>query len=73
MIPSADWATFGHLKDKIFIDFNEVRQEIELETERITGKNKVRKFVSLSFWLLSEMLREFGSFFCREYQEYQSI
>ncbi|KAK6111261.1 Dynamin central region family protein [Brugia pahangi] len=40
VIHATDWAFFGHLKEKIFTDFDEVRQEIELETERITGKNK---------------------------------
>ncbi|EJW82810.1 dynamin central region family protein, partial [Wuchereria bancrofti] len=40
IIHATDWAVFGHLKERIFTDFDEVRQEIELETERITGKNK---------------------------------
>ncbi|EFO21103.2 DRP-1 protein [Loa loa] len=39
-INATDWAVFGHLKERIFTDFDEVRREIELETERITGKNK---------------------------------
>ena len=33
-------AEFLHLKGKKFTDFDEVRQEIEAETDRITGQNK---------------------------------
>lgn len=40
-IEATEWAVFGHLKENIFTDFDEVRREIELETERISGKNKV--------------------------------
>ena len=36
-----EWGVFLHIKNKIFTDFNEIRQEIESETERLTGKNKV--------------------------------
>ena len=32
---------FLHIKNKIFTDFDEVREEIENETDRLTGKNKV--------------------------------
>lgn len=35
-----EWAQFLHLKDKIFTDFDEVRQAIEEETERTAGTNK---------------------------------
>uniref|UniRef100_H3BVJ2 Dynamin-1-like protein n=1 Tax=Tetraodon nigroviridis TaxID=99883 RepID=H3BVJ2_TETNG len=31
---------FLHTKDKIFTDFNDIRQEIESETERLSGNNK---------------------------------
>jgi hypothetical protein len=48
-----EWATFLHVKNKIFTDFDEVRQEIENETDRITGKNKVLlKFFFLDIILL---------------------
>jgi len=36
-----EWGIFLHIKNKIFTDFDEIRQEIESETERLTGKNKV--------------------------------
>ena len=36
----AEWAEFLHAKGKKFTDFNEVRKEIEAETDRLTGKNK---------------------------------
>uniref|UniRef100_A0A3P8PV58 Interferon-induced GTP-binding protein Mx n=1 Tax=Astatotilapia calliptera TaxID=8154 RepID=A0A3P8PV58_ASTCA len=37
---SAEWAEFLHCKGKKFTDFDEVRQEIEGETDRVTGANK---------------------------------
>ncbi|XP_076143116.1 dynamin-2-like isoform X3 [Alosa pseudoharengus] len=36
----AEYAEFLHCKDKKFVDFDEVRREIEAETDRITGSNK---------------------------------
>jgi dynamin 1-like protein len=35
-----EWGEFLHLPDKRFYDFNEIRKEIERETDRVTGKNK---------------------------------
>ncbi|XP_077565921.1 dynamin-1-like protein isoform X2 [Stigmatopora nigra] len=35
-----DWGKFLHTKNQIYTDFNEIRQEIEAETERISGNNK---------------------------------
>ncbi|NXI34736.1 DYN2 protein, partial [Galbula dea] len=35
-----EYAEFLHCKSKKFTDFEEVRQEIEAETERVTGTNK---------------------------------
>ncbi|XP_056149560.1 dynamin-3 [Lampris incognitus] len=37
---NAEWAEFLHCKGKKFTEFDEVRQEIEAETDRITGANK---------------------------------
>ncbi|XP_063393223.1 dynamin isoform X6 [Cydia fagiglandana] len=37
---NAEYAEFLHCKGKKFVDFNEVRGEIEAETDRITGSNK---------------------------------
>ncbi|XP_006109460.3 dynamin-2-like, partial [Myotis lucifugus] len=34
------YAEFLHCKSKKFTDFDEVRQEIEAETDRVTGTNK---------------------------------
>ncbi|XP_037649208.1 dynamin-3 isoform X8 [Sebastes umbrosus] len=36
----AEYAEFLHCKGKKFVDFEEVRSEIEAETDRITGSNK---------------------------------
>ena len=41
MVTAEEWAKFLHTKDKIYTDFDEVRQEIERETERLSGTNKV--------------------------------
>ncbi|XP_067341185.1 dynamin-1a isoform X7 [Channa argus] len=35
-----EYAEFLHCKGKKFIDFDEVRQEVEAETDRLTGANK---------------------------------
>ncbi|MGH0121300.1 UNVERIFIED_CONTAM: hypothetical protein FKN15_073626 [Acipenser sinensis] len=35
-----EYAEFLHCKGKKFVDFEEVRMEIEAETDRITGSNK---------------------------------
>lgn len=35
-----EYAEFLHCKGKKFTDFDEVRQEIEAETDRVTGANK---------------------------------
>ncbi|MCJ8746043.1 hypothetical protein PDJAM_G00137180 [Pangasius djambal] len=36
----AEYAEFLHCKGKKFVDFDEVRTEIEAETDRVTGSNK---------------------------------
>lgn len=42
---SGEWAEFLHKEEK-FTDFTEVRKEIEVETERETGHNKVDYCIS---------------------------
>lgn len=37
-----EWAKFLHTKNKIYTDFGEVRAEIENETDRMGGTNKVK-------------------------------
>lgn len=41
----SEWGVFLHVKNKIFTEFDEIRQEIESETDRVTGKNKVDKMI----------------------------
>ncbi|CAF1123738.1 unnamed protein product [Rotaria magnacalcarata] len=36
-----EFAVFTHIKGKIYTDFNEVRQEIEAETDRLGGKKNI--------------------------------
>ena len=40
MNSEAEYAEFGHQRGKRYFNFNEVRQEIENETDRLTGANK---------------------------------
>ncbi|XP_075251246.1 dynamin-1-like protein [Convolutriloba macropyga] len=35
-----EWAKFGHTKSKVYTDFDEVRREIDRETDRLAGSNK---------------------------------
>uniref|UniRef100_A0A8C6UNF5 Dynamin-1-like protein n=1 Tax=Neogobius melanostomus TaxID=47308 RepID=A0A8C6UNF5_9GOBI len=35
-----EWGKFLHTKNQIFTEFDEIRQEIENETERVSGNNK---------------------------------
>lgn len=35
-----EWGEFLHAKGKKFTDFEGIRQEIEAETDRMTGSNK---------------------------------
>ncbi|XP_041652480.1 dynamin-1-like protein isoform X2 [Cheilinus undulatus] len=39
-IEGDEWGKFLHTKNKIFTDFEQIRQEIESETERVSGTNK---------------------------------
>ncbi|XP_068460042.1 dynamin-1-like protein isoform X5 [Clinocottus analis] len=39
-IDGEEWGKFLHTKSKTYTDFDEIRQEIEAETERISGNNK---------------------------------
>lgn len=39
-VDGEEWGKFLHTKSKIYTDFNEIRQEIEAETERVSGNNK---------------------------------
>ncbi|KAG7230973.1 hypothetical protein INR49_025002 [Caranx melampygus] len=39
-IEGEEWGKFLHTKNKIYTDFEEIRQEIEAETDRISGNNK---------------------------------
>jgi len=50
-----EWAEFLHSKDKIFTDWDEVRKEIDRETERVAGSNKgiCPEPISLKFYSTS--------------------
>lgn len=56
-----EWGKFSHTKNKIYTDFDEIRREIEAETDRMSGTNKVilsslsdySKISFFSFLLLS--------------------
>ena len=40
-ITSDEWGKFLHTKNKIYSDFEEIRKEIQNETDRMAGTNKV--------------------------------
>lgn len=35
-----EWGVFLHKKNKVFTDFDEIREEIQAETDRLSGENK---------------------------------
>ncbi|XP_066504870.1 dynamin-1-like protein isoform X2 [Hoplias malabaricus] len=39
-VDGEEWGKFLHTKNRIYTDFDEIRHEIEAETERISGNNK---------------------------------
>ena len=41
IIHAEEWGKFLHTKAKVYTDFEEIRKEIESETERMSGSNKV--------------------------------
>ena len=51
-IDKEEWAEFLHTKDKVFTDWDEVRKEIEAETDRVAGSNKgiCPEAISLKFY-----------------------
>lgn len=49
-----DWAEFGHLPGVVFSDFQQVREEIERETDRVTGSNKGISPIPITLTIYSE-------------------
>ena len=41
VIKAEEWGKFLHTKNKIYTDFDEIREEISNETDRMSGVNKV--------------------------------
>ncbi len=41
VITDDEWSMFHHIPDRRFTDFDEVRQQIEAETDRVCGNGKV--------------------------------
>ncbi|CEF59341.1 Dynamin-1-like protein [Strongyloides ratti] len=48
-----DWGVFKHAKNRIFTDFEEIKKEIEEETDRTTGTNKGISFEPISLKIFS--------------------
>ena len=59
--PCSEWAEFLHQKGKKYTDFSEVRKEIELETDRLTGHHKGISAVPINLRVYSPH----GKFNCR--------
>ncbi|CAK5051567.1 unnamed protein product [Meloidogyne enterolobii] len=49
-----DWAEFGHAPGVIYTNFDEVREEIERETDRLTGSNKGISPVAITLTIYSQ-------------------
>lgn len=58
--PMSEYAEFLHCKSKKFTDFDEVRQEIEAETDRVTGTNKGISPVPINLRVYSPHGRKLG-------------
>jgi len=43
-IDAEEWGKFLHTKNKIYTDFSSIREEIQAETDRMGGTNKVGLF-----------------------------
>ncbi|KAM8965019.1 dynamin-1-like protein isoform 1-T2 [Sarcophilus harrisii] len=52
-IQAEEWATFLHIKHKIYTNFHEIPKEISNETERITGTNKAISLAPLYMTIYS--------------------
>ena len=39
-IDADSWGIFLHQKDRVYLDFDDIRKEIETETDKIAGTNK---------------------------------
>lgn len=63
-----EWAEFLHCKGKKFTDFDEVRQEIEGETDRVTGANKGISPIPINLRVYSphgaKAITQLSSFYC---------
>jgi len=58
-IEAEEWGKFLHTKNRIYTDFNEIRREIENETERLSGTNKVWLNLAHSFrwyWYTDQLI-----------------
>ena len=67
---SGEWAEFLHKEGEKFTDFGRVRKEIEEETDRETGSNKVEQhFHSLHYMTLyhQKCRKRLRDFFCGKY------
>uniref|UniRef100_A0A0N4ZAW2 dynamin GTPase n=1 Tax=Parastrongyloides trichosuri TaxID=131310 RepID=A0A0N4ZAW2_PARTI len=51
---NGDWGVFKHCKNRIFTDFEEIKKEIEDETDRMTGTNKGISFDPISLKIFSD-------------------
>lgn len=56
VVEAEEWGRFLHNKIKVFTDFDEIREEIERETERMSGVNKASVKIVLTifqadFWI----------------------
>ena len=50
-IQADEWGKFLHTKNKVYTDFDNIRDEIEQETDRMAGSNKVFLRITTRMWV----------------------
>ena len=59
VIKAEEWGKFLHTKNKVYTDFEEIREEITNETERMGGTNKVALILITNIRLSSMRLHHY--------------
>jgi len=57
VIKAEEWGKFLHTKNKIYTDFEAIREEVTNETDRMGGTNKVKIILIINVCSLFQCLR----------------
>ena len=72
-IKAEAFGKFLHTKNKIYTDFQDIRREIENETERMGGTNKVNDLLFTTDMITAEAFGKFLHTKNRIYTDFQDI